>query len=75
MQKIKYNTCIFIKFLISSYLTNNLLLGERVFPSWLENKLIIGIVRLGQVDEDTVKNSRRLESSGPPVKNTNPAHN
>ena len=46
MQKIKYNTSSLIKFLISSYLTNNSLLGERVFRSWFENKIIIGIAKL-----------------------------
>jgi hypothetical protein len=48
MQKIKYNSCIHIKFLISSYLTNNSLLGERVFRSWFENKIIIGVTTLGK---------------------------
>ena len=54
-KKIKSNTCICIKFLISSYLTHNWLLGERVFRSWFANEIIIGIVKLGQLDEDTVK--------------------
>jgi hypothetical protein len=58
-KKNKYNTCIFINFLISSYLTNNWLLGERVFRSWFASKLIIGIAKLGQVDKDTVKKNPR----------------
>ena len=66
---------VFINFLISSYLTNNWLLGERVFRSWFANKIIIGIAKLGQVDEDMAKYPRQLESSAPPVRNWNFVHN